>query len=403
MDHLPRDRRRQVAVVFPCLNEAASVGLVVRQARDALAAAGLEGEVVVADNGSTDGSQRLAAEAGARVVHQPIRGYGAALQAGIEAAESEVVVMADADATYPLERIGELVAPVRDGKADMVLGARWLGATLETMPFLHRFVGTPLLTWLVRRAGGPPRLTDSQSGFRAFRRQAVIALGLRSTGMEYASEMLIIAGRAGWRIQEIDTGYRERIGESKLDTFRDGWRHLKTIVLLAPDLIATYPGVGLLAGGTALSSWSFVDATALRPGSPGWQLSFLGAALLILGAQAFLVGVALSVSSPIAFDGRTRRPAGGIDLLRSVAILGGWLAGVGLLIGASLILVWAFGLGTPPRGLQLALLAQSLFVVGASALGYAGLASLLRERRQRWGTSSGAVASGTDTATRRAA
>ena len=159
-----------VSVVLPCLNEAESVGLCVTAAREALAGAGIRGEVVVVDNGSTDGSPQLAADAGARVIRESQQGYGSALRTGFAAAKGEVVVMADADLTYDFAKVPELVAPIRAGEADMVLGSRLGGATRQTMPFLHRFVGTPAITFLTARACGGRVVRDSQSGFRAFRR-----------------------------------------------------------------------------------------------------------------------------------------------------------------------------------------------------------------------------------------
>lgn len=371
-----------VSLVLPCLDEVGSVGLVVRQALEAFHSAGIHGEVVVADNGSTDGSQAAAAAAGARVVDQPIRGYGAAIQAGIAASRGDIVVMADADATYPLERMPDLVGPVAAGVADMVIGARWTGATLQTMPFLHRFVGTPVLTWLVRRAGGPAGLTDSQSGMRAFRREAMIDLGLRSTGMEYASEMLIVAGRAGWRIQEIATGYRERIGESKLDTFSDGWRHLKAIVQLAPDLVATYPGMAGMAVGVALVTVSFAPGDVIRTGSLVWLAALLGPMLLLLGAQAAVVGLVLQARSPV---GRPRRRGPDpVALVRQCLAGGAWLIGIGLSIMAALLVGWLLDLGLPRTGLQLGSVAAAMIAIGVSLAGIVGLAAISDAGHRRW-------------------
>jgi len=372
-----------ISVVLPCLNEAGSVDLVVRQALEALAVAGLEGEVVVADNGSTDGSQGIALAAGARVIDVPVRGYGAAITAGVAAAKGDICVMGDADATYPFELMTTLTGPVARGEADMAVGSRWVDTTNKTMPFLHRFVCTPVISWLVRRAGGPQGLTDSQSGFRAFGRQALLDLGLQTTGMEYASEMLIVAGRAGWRIQELPTGYRERIGESKLDTFRDGWRHLRTILMLAPHLAATLPGAALTAAGAVAVAWALTDAGIVRIGSPAWLASFLGPLALVVGMQGILVGFLLAAWSPIARSGDA---LGGATLsgatavravLRSLGIGGVWAFGSGLVVCTALVISWGLALPIPFRGSQIATIALVLLLIGASAIGDSVIGRLL--------------------------
>jgi glycosyltransferase involved in cell wall biosynthesis len=188
-------------------------------------------EVLVVDNGSRDSSAEIARAHGARVVHEPVRGYGAALRRGFSEARTSVIVMVDADLTYALDRVVDLSAPVLAGQADLVVGTRVV-CSARSMPLTHRFIGTPLLTWAVRRAGGA-RVRDSQSGFRAFDARAVGRLGLRSSGMELASEMLILAGLAGLRVTEIDTDYAGRVGPSKLHPLRDGLRHLAAIARLA--------------------------------------------------------------------------------------------------------------------------------------------------------------------------
>ena len=160
------------------------------------------------------------------------------------------MVMADADFTYDLGRIPDLVGPIIEGRADFVLGSRLDSATRSTMPFLHRFIGTPVLTFLTARACGRRVVTDSQSGFRAFTREIARKHDPERVGMELASEMLINSARAGLRIEEIQTGYRPRIGQSKLETWADGWRHLTLIFMLAPDLLLIGPGLVLLGSWT---------------------------------------------------------------------------------------------------------------------------------------------------------
>lgn len=284
-----------VTVVFPCLNEELAVGMCVTRALEAMRAAGLNGSVLVVDNGSTDDSARVAIEAGAQVIYQREPGYGAALRSGFETAQTEFVIMADADGTYELEAIPRLLTPILKGEADMVLGQRLNDATTATMPWLHRYVGTPAITFLVNKAT-KNRMTirDSQSGFRAFRREQVLNLKLSSTGMEFASEMLIRSSWANLRIQEVDTKYAERIGESKLSTFSDGLRHLRQILLLSPETAATVPGV--LATVFAFMLWgvaSFSSHGLGQVGSLSWIANLDAGVLSILGPLVFCTGIVL--------------------------------------------------------------------------------------------------------------
>ncbi len=285
----------EVTVVFPCLNEELAVGLCVTRALEAMHKAGLNGSVLVVDNGSTDDSARVAIEAGAQVVYQREPGYGAALRSGFEAAKTEFVVMADADGTYELEAIPRLLMPLVRGEADMVLGQRLNDATTATMPWLHRYIGTPAITFLVNRATkNKMTIRDSQSGFRAFRREQILNLKLSSTGMEFASEMLIRSSWANMRIEEVNTKYAERIGESKLSTFSDGIRHLRQILLLSPETAATVPGV--LATAFAFILWGLASLSTHgfgQVGSLSWMANVDAGVLSILGPLVFCTGIVL--------------------------------------------------------------------------------------------------------------
>lgn len=358
----------RVSVVLPCLNEAESVGRCVREAIATLAAAGLPGEVVVVDNGSSDTSAEIAAEAGARVVKESRPGYGSALRAGIAAATGDIVVMADADVSYDLARIPDLVRPIIEREADLVLGTR--DANGRSMPFLHRFIGTPLLTFLVSRASGDRASSDSQSGFRAFRRDAIASLRLRSTGMEFASEMLIKAARAGWRIADVRTTYRPRVGQSKLSTFRDGWRHLRLIVLLAPDLVLIWPGAAAALLGIVLAIWTLLDPAGIHVGSTSWQPVFFSTIALVVGVQAVLAGSVIAYQSSITAPHRRSAFVGSARFLRCCTVGGLLAAAAGLVIDAALFVLWVRGGPAPSRGPQLASLAQGLIIVGVTALAF---------------------------------
>jgi glycosyltransferase involved in cell wall biosynthesis len=218
-----------VSVVIPCLNEAEAIAECVRDARQALRSAGLEGEVLVADNGSTDGSRDLARAAGARLVEEPRRGYGRAYQAGFAAARGRYIMMVDGDDSYDFSAIGGFIESLEEG-SDLVIGSRFRGTIQPgAMSWLHRYVGNPLLTGVlnvVHRAG----VSDAHCGMRAFRRDLLPLLDLRSPGMEFASEQVIRSSRLGLRIREIPIDYRPRRGKSKLSTFVDGWRHLRLVL-----------------------------------------------------------------------------------------------------------------------------------------------------------------------------
>ncbi len=362
-----------VSVVLPCLDEAGSVGQCVKEALGAMSGAGLEGEVVVVDNGSTDGSAEIARAAGARVLSEERPGYGSALRAGFAAARGPVVVMADADFTYDLRRVPDLVAPVLADEADLVLGGRLDGATRATMPLLHRYLGTPLITFLVARACGGRVVRDSQSGFRAFNRERIDALHLRSTGMELASEMLIRAARGGVRIQEIQTAYRRRIGESKLETFSDGWRHLHLILLLAPDLLLVGPGLALFGLGLVLCVLGFLAPSGVEVGSFRWQPVFFSGIALVLGVQAVLVGIVVAYRSSVTTPGVRRRfEFVGRPAFPAQCRITGFLMIVGgLAIDLFLFTAWLGGESSPPvNRLGLASLAQSLLIVGGTLLSF---------------------------------
>lgn len=358
-----------VSVVLPCLDEAESVGLCVEEALGAMAAAGIVGEVIVVDNGSTDGSPGIATAAGARVIHETRRGYGSALRAGFEASESDVLIMADADLTYPLDRIPDLIAPLERDEADLVLGARLDGATRHTMPFLHRFVGTPTLTFLTARACGRRVVSDSQSGFRAFRRDQLPRMNLNGTGMELATEMLIRSARAGLRISEIHTGYRPRVGESKLDTWSDGWRHLQLILLLAPDLLLIGPGVALLSLGVVMLGLAFLDPSGVEIGSLQWQPVFFSGIALVLGMQALLAGLVLAHQSSVTAPGVARRYAfvGRPSFPRRCVGSGVLMVLGGLAINLVHFLRWLGDDSTSAtQNLGFSSLAQSLIIVGST-------------------------------------
>lgn len=270
-----------LSILMPCLNEAATVGACVDAAMAALRASGTNGEVIVADNGSTDGSREIAASRGARIVPVEQRGYGAALLAGITAARGSFVVMADADLTYDFGQSGTFLAKLREGD-DLVMGNRFAGGIAPgAMPVLHRYLGNPVLSGLGRLFFGSP-IGDFHAGMRGFRRDAILGLDLRTTGMEFASEMVVRASLAGLRMSEVPTTLSpDRRGRAPhLRTWRDGWRHLRFLLLYSPRWLFLYPGTLLLLGGAIASA-------LLLPTARVHTLVYAAAAVLI-GFQTVL-------------------------------------------------------------------------------------------------------------------
>jgi hypothetical protein len=278
-----------VSVVIPCLNEVEAVGACVREAREALDRSGYEGEVVVVDNGSTDGSGEAARVAGARVVEEGRPGYGSAYRAGFAAARGRYVVMGDADRTYDFSDIPRFVEQLEEG-ADFVVGSRLRGPMEPgAMPWLHRRIGNPVLTAILNlffRTG----LSDTHCGMRAFRREHLDALDLRTTGMEFASEQIIKASKVGLDFSEFPIAYRRRSGSSKLSSFADGWRHLRLLLAHSPRWAFVVPGGALLALGLATSG---VVLANLPLFGRTWEFHALvaGALLTIAGSQVLQIGL----------------------------------------------------------------------------------------------------------------
>ena len=252
----PLDESFELTILMPCLNEAETVGRCVREACRYLADSDIRGEVVVVDNGSSDASPSIARESGARVVHQPLRGYGSALAKGIGEARGRYVIMGDADGSYEFSSLHPFVDRLREGH-DLVLGNRFLGEIERgAMPFLNRYVGNPMLSG-VGRLLFRPGVGDFHCGLRGFRKEAIRGLGLVATGMEFASEMVVRATLAGLRVTEVATTLSQdgRSRRPNLRPLRDGLRHLGVMLLLSPRRSLLYPGLALLTAGLAAAVW----------------------------------------------------------------------------------------------------------------------------------------------------
>lgn len=243
----------ELTILMPCLNEAETLATCIDKAKGFLARTGIKGEVLISDNGSTDGSREIAEAHGAQVVPVAQRGYGAALIAGLAAARGRFIIMGDSDDSYDFSRLDDFVGRLRDG-ADLVMGNRFKGGIAKgAMPPLHRYLGNPVLSTIGRVLYRTP-VGDFHCGLRGFSRAAILKLGLTSPGMEFASEMVMKASLAGLNIAEVPTTLSPdgRSRPPHLRSWRDGWRHLKLLLTFAPFSIFLYPGLALLALGGAL-------------------------------------------------------------------------------------------------------------------------------------------------------
>ena len=371
-----------VSVVIPCLNEEANIEECVTRAFAVLSSHGLDGEVVVADNASEDRSAELAAAAGARVISEPRRGYGSAYLAGLAAARGRFIVMADADLTYDWAEIPRFVAEMEDG-GELVIGDRMDNIHPGAMPWLHRYVGNPILTGILNlffRTG----VNDAHCGMRAVRREVLPRLDLRTTGMEFASEMVIRAAKEGLDIRQFPIEYHPRGGESKLSSFRDGWRHLRFLLVHSPTHLFVVPGAALFVLGLVAG---VISLTGIEVFGREWQLHAMVAAALamIVGTQVLALGLCahaygtyfLGEKDPW-FDRMRAR-----FRLEHGLMLGGAIGFVGFVIAAVIVIEWidrGFGELSEER---LMVGAATLIIVGVQVFFSSFLLSILGLRRVR--------------------
>jgi len=321
----------RLTILIPCLNEAETLGACVTAGLEFLREASVTGEVLVSDNGSSDGSQAIAAALGARVIQAPTRGYGGALSDGILAARGRYVIMGDADDSYDLRHLDAFLTAL-EGGADLVMGNRFQGGIMpDAMPLLHRYLGNPVLSFVGRLLFGAP-VRDFHCGLRGFSRDRVLSLGLKTTGMEFASEMVVRASLAGLTIVEVPTTLKKdgRSRAPHLKTWRDGWRHLRFLLLHSPRWTFIYPGLSLLGSG------GFITLALLRgPVNLGRGVS-LDVHTFLVGCMAMLVGVQVLSFGVIARRflerGGVLAPKARYQALMQGISLETWLRMAGLLI-----------------------------------------------------------------------
>jgi Glycosyl transferase family 2 len=369
-----------LSVVIPCLNEEENITEVVSLARDVLRREGIRGEVVVADNDSDDRSAELAAAAGARVVHEPRRGYGSAYLAVFVAARGKYIVMGDADLTYDFNDIPRFVEQL-DAGAELVMGDRMDNIQPGAMPWLHRYVGNPILSGILNlffRTG----VRDAHCGMRGLRRDILPRLDLRTPGMEFASEMVIRASKERVDIREFPIHYHPRGGESKLSSFRDGWRHLRFLLVHSPTHLFVIPGLAMAVLGAlvALTVLAQVDVFGrtwdIHAMIGGSLLMIVGTQVLALGLCAHAYGTYFMGEKDPWFDRMRAR-----FRLEHGLMLGGAFAVLGAIIAAFIVGLWinrGFGELSESRT---AILAATLMIVGIQIFFSSFLLSILGLRR----------------------
>jgi glycosyltransferase involved in cell wall biosynthesis len=386
----------ELSILMPCLNEARTVVSCIAKARTFLEREGIEGEVIVADNGSTDGSIELARSHGARVVRVAARGYGAALAAGIEAARGEFVIMGDSDDSYDFLALAPFVEQLRDGY-DLVLGTRFLGGIRPgAMPHLHRYFGNPFLTALGRRFFDTRTSGDFYCGLRGFRRDAVRGLQLQSQGMEFALEMIVKAGMHGLSITEVPTTLSPdgRDRAPHLRSYRDGWRSLRFYLLMSPRWFFAVPGAAFFAGGLAMMMILLQGPLQVGSIHLDYHTLLYAAAAVIIGYQALLLAV---IAKLMAVETGLHPPITKLSFLEQRATfdqmltVGAVLALAGLALGGLATWGWSrvgFGNLTPTGTIRLVTASILCLVLGgqtAMAGCILGLFNLLADRRNARG------------------
>jgi glycosyltransferase involved in cell wall biosynthesis len=379
----------ELTILMPCLDEAATVATCVGKAKGFLERAGVHGEVLVADNGSRDDSVARAEAAGARVVRVAQRGYGAALRAGVQAARGRYVIMGDADDSYDFSRLDGFLEKLRAG-FPLAMGNRFRGGIRPgAMPPLHRYLGNPVLSFVGRlffRAG----VGDFHCGLRGFDRARVLELDLRTPGMEFASELVVKAALAGWRIAEVPTTLDPdgRGRAPHLRSWRDGWRHLRFLLLFSPRWLFLYPGLALLALGLFLTAALYFAPLVIRGAGLDIHTMLYGASATLLGLQLCLFALFARVSAQAA--GLLPRQESLDKFLNVVSLERGLLGGLALVLcglawSAAAFWEWrAAGFGPlDPRVVMRDTIPASALIVGGMEIMLASfLLSVLRLREE---------------------
>lgn len=372
----------EVSVVMPCLNEEKTIGICINKAFEAFKRNKINGEVVIADNGSTDRSVEIAKSLGARVVHQPLKGYGNAYKKGFEEARGKYIVMGDSDNTYDFYEIKRFVEPLKQGY-DFVMGSRLKGKILKgSIPWLHRYFGNPFLSWFLNMLYHT-KISDSHCGMRSFTKEAYKKMNLKTTGMEFASEMVINASKARLKIKEIPITYHPREGEAKLHSFRDGWRHMRFMLLYCPNYLFLGPGAILFITGIIITTMVLAGLVYIKSSRLGPITMIFGSLLIILGYQIISLGL---YAKTYMMVNKFERPTKFTRLMNKVITLergiiaGTMLMAIGIAVGILIITKWVeqgYGELTFTQ-IKIALAASTLFIIGTQTIFSSFMLSVLR-------------------------
>jgi hypothetical protein len=375
----------ELTILMPCLNEAETIEICVKKAKGYLDSSGIRGEVVIADNGSTDGSQALAQKCGARVVPISKRGYGAALLGGIQAARGTFIIMGDADDSYDFTALDPFVAKLREGY-ELVMGNRFLGGIKpKAMPPLHRYLGNPVLTGigrlLFRSASG-----DFHCGLRGFKRSSILSLDLTSPGMEFASEMVVKASLRRLRMTEVPTTLSPdgRSRPPHLRSWRDGWRHLRFLLLFSPAWLFFYPGFSMLLLGAVGMAWLLPEQRSAGAITFDVNTLVFAAAAIVCGFQAvvfYMFAKTHAIRARLLPEDPLVSRLRGVLRLEVGLIVGSIAVAIGLLLAAFAVGAWgvhSFGQLNPQQSLRIVIPSTTLLILGMQIMFSSCLLSILQ-------------------------
>jgi glycosyltransferase involved in cell wall biosynthesis len=384
--------QQELCILMPCLNEARTLAACIKKAQLFLKLQGVSGEIVVADNGSTDGSVEIAQKLGARVITVPVRGYGAALAAGIGAASGEYVIMGDSDESYDFSALSPFVEKLREGY-DLVMGNRFQGGIAAgAMPLMHRYFGNPFLSAVGRLFFSCKKCGDFYCGLRGFRKKAIEALGLQSRGMEFALEMVIKAQMHGLRIIEVPTTLspdgRERAPH--LRRYRDGWRSLRFYLLMSPRWFFGIPGLILLLGGWLVSTVLLIGPVTVMSVTFDYHTLLYSSAAILLGYQSILLFIFAKLMAVEAGLHPPRTKFWFLEDRRTLErclVIGVALMLTGVTLGIAAARQWeltGFGALQPAATIRLVICSVLFLLLGGQTLlagFYFGMINLVAEKR----------------------